>query len=147
MRSYPETVAEVLDDQMTFKPAALSALQAFKQSHPWRGDHAQRHQKVRTLHTALCQAYDLGPQPRLVFGNDHASCSGKSCFIAKLNVIVLRGRLSVVSYLHEFAHARGMGEREACRWSVSLFRRVWPRLFARCRHDGHILRAPTGESS
>ena len=56
-----------------------------------------------------------------------ANCSGKT-------------RLSVVTYLHEFAHAMGRDERGACRWSLNLFRRVFPEQFARLRTDGHTVR-------
>lgn len=142
---YPATVQEVLDDGMTFRAAALAALRAFRNSHPWRGSIDERHQKIRRLHGDLCAAYGLHPQPRLVFGNDHVSCSGGSCYIPSLNVIVLRGRLSITTYLHEFGHARGMNERQATGWSINLFRRVWPKLFGRCRHEGHMLRAPRQE--
>ena len=47
--------------------------------------------------------------------------------------------LSVVTYLHEFAHSRGADERQACGWSINLFRRIFPRSYARCRHQGHML--------
>jgi hypothetical protein len=56
-------------------------------------------------------------------------------------VITMRGRLSVVTYLHEFAHALGHGERGACRWSLNLFRRVFPAQFARLGTCGHTLRS------
>ena len=55
------------------------------------------------------------------------------------HTITLEGRLSVVTFLHEFGHARGYGERGACRFSINPFRRVFPRLFARCRRVGHTL--------
>ena len=45
----------------------------------------------------------------------------------------------MLTYLHEFAHARGYDERGACRWSLNLFRRCFPRSFARCRPVGHTL--------
>jgi hypothetical protein len=41
--------------------------------------------------------------------------------------------------LHEFAHARGADERQACRWSINLFKKCFPRSFARCRVIGHTL--------
>ncbi len=140
--TYPATVNEVIDATMTFRPQVLRACDEFKRAKPWRGTDDERHQKLRSLHSALSAAYGLTPQPRLIFGTDAASCSGRSCYIPAMAVIILRGRLSVVTYLHEFAHARGMGERDAARWSLNLFKRVWPKLFARCRHDGHMLRAP-----
>jgi hypothetical protein len=137
--SYPATVQEVIDDEMTFKPTALVALRSFKQARPWAGDLESRHRKFRDLHKQLCQAYGLPSQPRLIFGNDHTKSSGQSCFIPAMNVIILRGRLSLVTYLHEFAHARGMNERSACRWSINVFRRIFRKQFDRCRHDGHML--------
>lgn len=141
---YPQTVQDVLDENMTFRPAALRAVRAFARSKPWRGTIDERHWKFRALHRALCEAYGLDPQPRLIFGNDHSTCSGSSCFIPAANAIVLRGRLSVVTYLHEFAHARGMRERQACRWSINVFRRCFPLSWGRARFDGHMIRADGG---
>ena len=139
--AYPSSVEEILDETMTFNPAALRAVRAFARAKPWRGSLDDRHLKFRTVHAALSKAYGLDPQPRLIFGNDHATCSGSSCFIPSANAIVLRGRLSVVTYLHEFAHARGMNERGGCRWSINLFRRCFPLSWSRVRFDGHMLRA------
>jgi hypothetical protein len=141
---YPRSVEEVLDESMTFNPLALRAVRAFARSRPWSGTLDERHQKFRTLHNDLCQVYGLDPKPRLIFGNDHVSCSGSSCFIPSMDVIVLRGRLSAVSYLHEFAHARGMGERQACRWSINLFRRCFPRSWSRVTFEGHMIRRREG---
>jgi hypothetical protein len=56
-----------------------------------------------------------------------------------LDLIALVGKLSVVTYLHELAHARGYDERQAVKWSVNLFRKVFPRSFARCQQEGHLL--------
>jgi hypothetical protein len=54
--------------------------------------------------------------------------------------ITMRGKLSVVTFLHEFAHALGRDERGACRWSINLFRRAFPEQYARLQADGHTLR-------
>jgi len=138
---YPRSVVEVLDQSMTFNPSALRAVQSFAQSHPWRGTIDERHQKFRRLHDDLCRVYGLNPQPRLDLGNDYATCSGNSYFIPALNVIVLRGRLSVVTYLHEIGHARGMNERRAARWSINLFRRCFPKSWSRVTFAGHMIRS------
>ena len=100
----------------------------------------ERQQKFRRLHDDLCRTYGFDPKPRLVFDNTKKTCSGNSCFISALNVIVLRGRLSVVTYLHEFAHARGHNEREAARWSINLFRRCFPKSWSSATFDGHMIR-------
>jgi hypothetical protein len=138
--NYPETVAEVIDDAMRFKPAVLAAVRAFKASHPWRGSLDERHTKFRKLYADLSAAYGVEP-PQLIFGNDHVSDSGRSAYLPPMRTVILRGRLSVVTSLHEYAHFMGKNERQACAWSLNLFKRVWPVLFRRCRHEGHMVRA------
>lgn len=138
-RNYPETVREVLAPSMTFKPAALQAVRAFARSRPWRGTIAERKDKFRRLNRALAAAYGIA-EPRLVFvGVEAGTHSGASSYRPAVHTITLTGNLSVLTFLHEFAHARGADERRACRWSINLFCRCFPRSFARCRADGHTL--------
>lgn len=137
---YPNTVLECLQPNRKYSPAVLRAVKAFARSKPWRGTVTERQEKFRTLNNALAAAYSVEP-PILEFGDPDAD-SGSSCFIPATNTIRLVG-LSVVSFLHEVAHARfGASERTACIWSINLFARIFPKSFARCRHDGHMLRAP-----
>jgi hypothetical protein len=77
--------------------------------------------------------------PDLRFERLDGGPSGDSGYSPALHRIALRGKLSVVTFLHEFGHARGFGERQACRWSLNLFRRCFPRSFARCTACGHVL--------
>jgi len=136
---YPNTVSEVISDSMRFKPSVLVAIMHFKAAEPYRGTLNERHQKFKTLHAALCAAYEITP-PQLIFGTDLASCSGRSCYLLEMNAIILRGRLSVVTYLHEFAHARGLNERQAARWSLNLFRRCFPKSWSHATFEGHMIR-------
>src|SRR5687768_4180524 len=105
--AYPASVAEVLDDRTTFRPAALRAVKAFARSRPWAGSSDERKQKFRDVNRALAEAYEVA-QPQLVFGELDGGDSGRSCCIPRLSCIILTGKLSVVTFLHEFAHARGM---------------------------------------
>lgn len=130
-RNYPATVAEVLDMGIKYKPAALRAVRRFARSKPWRGTMGERQRKFRRLHAALCDVY--GVHPVLTF-----SPLAPAAYWPAADRINLPA-LSVVTYLHEFAHARGADERQACRWSINLFRRLFPRSFARCRQVGHML--------
>ncbi|MCE9533964.1 MAG: hypothetical protein K8T89_23005 [Planctomycetes bacterium] len=133
--NYPATVAEVLSDRRKYKPEALKALRAFRRSKPWRGTFNERREKFGKLHEELCRVYGLCTQLKF-WARDVAYYSpGED----RINLPTL----SVVTYLHEFAHARGADERQACGWSINLFRRIFPRSFARCRHHGHMLVAPT----
>jgi hypothetical protein len=130
-RNYPTNVAQVLSDTRTYRPDALRALRAFRRTKPWRGTEAERRAKFRRLHRELCRVY--GVHPSLTFSEREVAC-----YVPVQDRINLP-RLSVVTYLHEFAHTRGADERQACRWSINLFRRVFPRSFARCRQVGHML--------
>ena len=138
---YPASVAEVLDDSIAFKPETLRALRSFKKSKPWTGTCDERKEKFLKLNQALATVYAI-PEPELVFGQLDGGSSGESHYSPDEHHIVLTGKLSVVTFLHEFCHARGMGERAACRWSVNLFRRVFPGEFARAAQVGHMLIHP-----
>ena len=135
--NYPATVAEVLDPALQFNPAVLRAVRAFARSKPWCGTLGRRRKKFRQCLADLATAYGI-PEPRLDFIGGGGE-SFASCYRPAEHRIILRGRLSVVTFLHEFGHARGLDERQTCRWSLNLFRRCFPRSFARCRAVGHTL--------
>lgn len=136
--NYPATVAEIIDESAKYRPAALRAVREFRRAKAWRGSVEERKAKFRTLNAALAAAYGI-PEPSLACNVDESQSSGSSYYRPDTHSIALNGRLSVVTFLHEFAHARGFDERQAVRWSVNLFRRVFPRSFARCRQVGHTL--------
>ena len=136
--NYPATVAEVLDPPVRFRPSVVRAVKRFARSKPYRGTPDERRAKFVALHAALCSAY--GKQTALAFGGLDGGDSGASNYRPATDLITVCGRLSVVTYLHEFAHALGRDEREAVRWSVNLFRVGFPRSFARCGQSGHMLR-------
>ena len=138
--NYPASVAEILDPSMKFRPGVIAAVKRFKRAKPYRGSLDERKLKFTALHQDLCRIF--GKTTTLIFGTLDGSDSGSSCFSPAADTITLKGKLSVVTYLHEFAHALGRDERGACRWSVNLFKRTFPVLFSRCQHDGHTLRRP-----
>ena len=140
---YPATVAECLDERARYRRGVVVAARAFAREGPWRGTLEERAAKFRRLNAALARAYGM-PAPELRFAGIHGSFSGASSCRrggdGSPAVITMRGKLSVVTFLHEFAHALGRDERGACRWSINLFRRVFPEQYARLRADGHTLR-------
>jgi hypothetical protein len=137
---YPGTVEEILDPKMKFRPDVLRGVRAFARSRPWRGTIAERPAKFRALNRALAAAYEVAA-PTLVFGGSDNEDSCHSCYIQALDTIFMRGRLSVITYLHEWGHKRfGRSEIRACRWSVNLFARCFPKSFARLRSEGHMCR-------
>lgn len=135
--NYPDTVGEVLRRQKKYNPDALRAMKAFRRSKPWRGDFQEQKAKFQALHDALCEVYGMTTELRFV--NIGGGDSGSSHFIPTQNRINLCGRFSVITYLHEFGHARGWDERYACIWSINLFKRIFPKSFERCDFQGHMV--------
>ena len=138
---YPETVLEIIDDDMRFRASVIRSVCRFAESGPWRGSVDERKEKFKTLNRQLARAYRIA-EPDLQFSRIDGGTSGGSHYIPALHQIVIQGKLSVVTYLHEFAHARGMGERDACRWSINLFRKCFSRQYARLLARGHMLISP-----
>ena len=151
-RQYPATVVEILDDQMTFSSDLVQAVQEFAESKPWKGSTESRQQKFRLLNRSMAEACRI-EIPKLVFGRIDGRSTGGSRYTSRIHRIVIVGKLSVVTFMHEFAHALGYGERESCRWSINLFRKCFPQQYSRLIHVGHLLVRPqdisatlTGES-
>ena len=139
-RDYPNDVDEVLDPPLRFKAATIHAVRAFAKSKPWRGTLEERQEKFRSLNQALSIAYTV-QCPQLVFRGNGEGDSGRSCYIPMVDVIVMSGRLSVVTFLHEWGHRlSGASERKACRWSLNLFRKCFPKSWSRLRFDQHMAR-------
>lgn len=134
-RNYPATVAEVLVEGKTYKPGTLAALRRFRAAKPWQGTVEERAEKIRVLYRELAAVYRI-EAPTL-----RVSPSAIDAYWPPVHTIRLNAsNLSVVTALHEFGHALGKDERLAVRWSVNLFRRIFPRSYARLNHVGHTLR-------
>jgi len=141
--AYPATVAEVLDApvRVRFRRATLRAVRRFARSRPWHGDEAHRFEKFRRLNRDLALVYGIR-RPLLMgerIGARDEIVRGNGSYQPATHTIRLVGRLSVVTFLHEFGHALGFDERRTCRWSINLFRRCFPRSFGSCRQVGHML--------
>ena len=144
--NYPETVAEVLDDNIKYRPGVNEAVVRFKESRPWRGTPDEMKEKLRTFNRELAKVYSIEP-PQIVFVRRFVyGC----CYFPIGNLIIMEqendGRYSVVTYLHEFGHSLGKDERATCRWSINLFRKHFPKSFAKLVPEGHLLmRAKKGD--
>ena len=140
--NYPSDGRDVLNPSRKYNPEVLSLLRAFKRQKPWTGSPSWIQSQFRGLHVELCRIY--AKTTTLAF---EPSGVGSSFYLPDLDKIVLVGRPSVVTYLHEFGHALGKDERQTCAWSLNLFRRIFPRNFARCEFHGHMLVRPSSRSA
>jgi len=137
---YPQTVAEVLTPPVRFRRETLQAVRRLKRSFAWRGNAEERQLKLQNVHADLCRIY--GKRTTLTFGVMDGGCSGRSYYSPSLDQIVLIGKPSVLTLLHEWSHViYGPSEQQACRWSIQLFAQGFPRSFSRLSPERHMLRA------
>ena len=139
--AYPATVLEILDDEITYPDQLLSVMRIFAASKPWNGSLESRKRKFSDVNRMMAKACGIKP-PKLIFRKIDGGDTGGSHYTPRVHRIVIVGKLSVVTFLHEFGHALGFGEREACRWSINLFRKCFPRQYSRLIHVGHTLVRP-----
>ena len=60
--------------------------------------------------------------PTLKVEGDGTGDSGSSAYCPITDTIRLTGKLSVITFMHEWGHVlKGHSEFEACRWSLRLF--------------------------
>lgn len=126
---YP-TKDQILGYDQKFKPGVL------RLARQWKREFAGRRrtpEALRALVARLADAYGV-PQPAIEFRPGVADHYSPGQGVIRLDP----RKASVVTALHEFAHhAFGRSEFRACRWSVHLFKRLFPRTFARGRFVGH----------
>ncbi len=140
-REYPATVEECIDDELKYKKGVYEAIKKFRDSNPWRGTKPEMQYKYNLLNTDLAKIYEI-PEPKLVFVDKFPV--GPCCFPHSVPAVIMMeatsdGRYSVVAFLHEFAHAIGRDEKGACKWSLNLFKRFFPKSYEKLEPRGHML--------
>jgi hypothetical protein len=138
MNNYPRSVAELNLDAVHLTPEVIAAVKLFAAARPYRGTISERVEKFRTAINDICRGARVEP-PRLLFEPDERQTSGNSCCIPATRTIILRGRLSVITCLHEVGHLLyGSSEYQACAWSLRLFRECFPKSWSRLQFNGHM---------
>lgn len=133
------------NDRVRFSASVTTATKAFAKSKPWQGTIEERVQKFQTFHSALCDAMELENVDLMIdeanlFGGRGAS--GMSClgFLDENGVlthvetarpvIMLTGKLSVVTYLFLVGRALGYERTDAMTFATELFKQRFPRSAA-----------------
>lgn len=142
---YPQSVEEVLDDHMKFKKGAVEVLQRFKNKHV--RDNSERFEAMVSLAAELSTIYEIATPSLKAEDCTPSGFSGASSYAPETHEITMRGKLSIITFLHEFGHALGKNEWDATKWSVNLFRKVYPDEFEKLEANGHVLVRPEGEEN
>lgn len=130
-RGYPST--PMVDESFVLGEGALAALIFFRERKPFRATPLEYLAMVQELYDNLSIAYDM-PTPE-VSHEGTWDIPSYGHYYPDAHHIVLKGRLSILTMLHEFGHAQGFGDTAATWWSVNAFRLVWPQSFAKLEVD------------
>ena len=114
--------------------AAIEAILKFKNNHPWKGTLAERKEKFARFHDEFSAAFDLAVDIDFSHVDDNIVSGNTYIDIAQHPYVIhWHGRLSVITYLHEFAHGlyRSGNQEQAREWSYAVFRTHFPKQFAK----------------
>lgn len=136
MSIYP-TKEEIMAEEQKFKPEVLTLIKGWKKD-LWHDYKVSRDMKREALKVLVDKLADIYGKPVAIEFIDEAPTSWYS---KKYQRIYIAGEPSIVSTLHEFAHHLfGPNELKACRWSIWLFKKSFPRAFAKLKWKGHMLK-------
>lgn len=131
---------EVMGETPTHKPAVIKLVKNWKKEvwFPLRGTEPTDEQKFLALKTLLQRiAVEIYQKPVEV---DYQPSINSACYNPINNRISLNKSLSIITALHELAHHLfGRSETKACRWSVHLFKKTFPKAFSQLEWKGHML--------
>jgi len=124
----------------THRPAVIREVKEWKRA-LWRevksGDRLEdKFQALKILIEKISDHYEKG-RPLVSFkptlqGGTHNPATHE---------IIIGKELSIITALHELAHFLfGADEEKACRWSVWLFKKTFPKAFSQLEWEGHLLR-------
>lgn len=136
MPIYP-TKVEILEVEQKFKPEIIKMVRGWKKV-IWQDKRYEtlndRFVKLKYLAIAIGAHYNKPVNIKLI--PDRKSCS----YHPKTKTIIINQSTSIISFLHEMAHHLfGPDELKACRWSVWLFKKTFPKAFQKLKWKGHML--------
>lgn len=133
---YPDR--PIYSDDMKFKLGVLSAVKKFRNNFPYRVGNEKRIVGMMRLIMELSTIYTM-ENPKLEFTELEKENSFGSHYNQTEHKITMVGKLSIITLLHEFAHALGKDEHGATKWSLSLFKKCFPKDFEKLVADRHCL--------
>lgn len=134
----------ILETEMEYKPEIIEAVKEFKKYHKIGAeDDVARLNAMAALAHAVAVA-EHKPTPIVQMEHIDGSPSYRSDYNEITHTITMRGKLSIVTFLHELAHAvYAYDEHMARVWSIKLFKKVYPKAFANLKVvDGFALVRP-----
>lgn len=127
MPKYP-TKEKIMATEVKFKKEVISYIKGW-QKDKWSQN--KNDESIYCLLTGLSQIYN---KPVCITNEPTDSHYNSNTGTINLH------NTSIITALHEFAHHLfGASELQACRWSVWLFKKTFPKSFAKLKWQGHML--------
>jgi hypothetical protein len=126
-----------MEEDMEYKMKTILAVLAFKKDYPYKYGMERRFDGLNELIQRLNNIYSK--DTRLAWENNGDEHSYESVYIPLYDLIIMKGKLSIITFLHEYAHALGMDEKNAKGWSVSLFETCYPKAMKNLKHSKSLL--------
>lgn len=132
MPQYP-TQIEIFTKKINFKKETIEKIKTWKKEE-WKKTQTKRHKQIALTNLILILNKIYSKEVSITF-------HGKTCnYNPRTNVININNSMSIISTLHEFAHAiKGRSELQACRWSIQLFKKTFVNAYVKLNWHGHLL--------
>jgi len=134
--AYPDKET-ILAEEQKHKPEIIKAVRQWKRE-TWkevkRGTDEEKFNALSGLCHKMAEIYRKPLS--VIFSPEAPSCS----YSPVNHTISINSSLSIISAMHEFAHhIFGADETKACKWSVWLFKKTFPKAYEQLEWQGHLL--------
>lgn len=138
--AYP-TKEEIIDKPIKHKKEIINVVKHWKKENWLPARQSNPLEKFAVIKDLLLNiAFAYGKQVNVEFVPELLSC----CYNPKTHTISINDPISIISALHELAHHLfGRSELKACRWSIWLFKKTFPKAYAKLVWKEHMLVRPT----
>ena len=140
-KNYP-TEKDIMNPEVDFKNATVKAVLEWKLNFFPNWNTKAKEEQVNALEELIQKLCGVYGEKVIVDKKTDVFC-----FIPKTNTVCLdKNNPSIISTLHEFRHKlNGPDETSACRWSVQLFKRCFPKSFEKLEFakGSHLLKKKT----
>ena len=136
-------ISDYIDDTIEYAPGTVQALKHFKSKKTFTESTEVRLIAMQILVDEIAVAYSFPITPTVIARNITGNSSGNSSaelyrvLYGESPRIIMEGKLSIITLLHELAHILLISSDELLvqRWAINLFRKVYPKQFAKLRFD------------
>jgi hypothetical protein len=124
----------VLEEKIVFADDLVEAIREFKSLNPWKQDAEGTKNCFHLLNKRLNELFKKDTV--LAFVQCYTDIMEIQTGLHEGQHAVYLSKPSLITYLHEYGHGLGKDDHETTKWSVQLFKLVFPIAFEKLEWDG-----------